>query len=295
MVINRDGNHLFRLFLSDHILVELRLDRVGSRDLAELEQLFFYFFLLFLSLMALSHEGAEVDLTYRNSEDIPKWNSFCLFTVFLEIIAIPGLVSIHDGLLIVFIRFCIYTVCFIQIILRILFFRLSDHTSISRNRSVPAFCAHFSGFRNPNRFFRSAHSVFLARSSSGVLGLLRSISASHRIQIHIFQHFRRDPGHLCPVHTASHHHVKRSLHAVPAHVQSARQCDHLSRLVLRPSAHAADFFISVISVVFQSISPDLSIVANIPYFCSHHIRSYFCKMRSKATESFFFLNFSELP
>ena len=48
MVINRDGNHLFRLFLSDHILVELRLDRVGSRDLAELEQLFLHFFLLFL-------------------------------------------------------------------------------------------------------------------------------------------------------------------------------------------------------------------------------------------------------
>ena len=255
MVINRDGNHLFRLFLSDHILVELRLDRVGSRDLAELEQFFFYFFLLFLSLMALSHEGAEVDLTYRNSEDIPKWNSFCLFTVFLEIIAIPGLVSIHDGLLIIFIRFCIYTVCFIQIILRILFFRLSDHTSISRNRSVPAFCAHFSGFRNPNRFFRSAHSVFLARSSSGVLGLLRFISASHRIQIYIFQHFRRDPGHLRPVHSASHHHVKGSLHTVRAHIQSARQCDHLSSLALRPSAHAADFFISVIFIVFQNFSP----------------------------------------
>ena len=128
-----------------------------------------------------------------------------------------------------------------------------------------------------------------------VTGMSDHIFSFFRIQIHIFQHLRRKPRHLCPVHTASHHHVKRSLHAVPAHVQSARQCDHLSRLVLRPSAHAADFFISVISVVFQSISPDLSIVANIPYFRSHHIRSFFCKMRSKSTESFFFLNFSELP
>ena len=64
-----------------------------------------------------------------------------------------------------------------------------------------------------------------------VTGMSDHIFGFFRIQIHIFQHLRRKPRHLCPVHTASHHHVKRSLHAVPAHVQSARQCDHLSRLV----------------------------------------------------------------
>ena len=137
----------------------------------------------------------------------------------IEIIAIFGLVSIHNGLLCVLIR-----VCFSRIIHRILFFRF-------------------------------AHVIFLTRSSSGILLLLRSISASHRIQIHIFQQLRRDPGHLCPVHTASHHHIKRSLHTVPAHLQSARQRDHFSCLTLRPSAHAADLLISVIFVVFQIFSP----------------------------------------
>ena len=48
---------------------------MGGRDLAELKQLLFYFFLLFPALMALAHEGAEVDLPHRDSENISQWNS----------------------------------------------------------------------------------------------------------------------------------------------------------------------------------------------------------------------------
>ena len=135
--------------------------------------------------MALSHEGAEVDLTYRNSEDIPEWNSFCLFTVFLEIIAIPGLVSIHDGLLIVFIRFCIYTVCFIQIILRILFFPPFLITPVSpRNRSV-RFCSFQRLCETLNRFFRSALASFLPEAAPAFSGASALHFRFPSVQIHI--------------------------------------------------------------------------------------------------------------
>ena len=75
MVVDCDSDHLLRLLLSDHILVELCLDCMGGRDLAELKQLLFYFFLLFPALMALAHKGAEVDLPHRDSENISQWNS----------------------------------------------------------------------------------------------------------------------------------------------------------------------------------------------------------------------------
>ena len=80
----------------------------------------------------------------------------------------------------------------------------------------------------------------------GDLSLWRHLGQIIKVQIHI-GHI----GNLRKIHPVFHHRIKSLLHTVMAQVHASRHGNHGARFTLRPAAHIADLFISLILPVLS--------------------------------------------